>query len=81
MPVLQEMSINTQKLIDEIHARQGMPWNNGRINDYMHFPLLKEQEVLFPIRNEFIIKEYKCTPNNSIAICANTTNIFFCEKF
>lgn len=23
----------------------------------------KEQEVLFPIQNEFIIKEYKCTPN------------------
>lgn len=23
----------------------------------------KEQEVLFPIQNDFIIKEYKCTPN------------------
>lgn len=23
----------------------------------------KEREVLFPIQNEFVIKEYKCTPN------------------
>ena len=41
-------------VLHEMYERQGLPWNNGRINDYHQFPALNK---LFGIINSGIPKE------------------------
>ena len=52
--VSKNIPLDAELVIQEIHKRQDLPWNNGRINNYNEFPLLNN---LFKIINSGIAEE------------------------
>ena len=42
MLISEYIPLPVDRIIDEIIERQGLPWNNGRINDYSDFALLQQ---------------------------------------
>ena len=54
MLISENIPLDVETVLWEMHERQGLPWNNGRINDYCQFRALNE---LFEIINSGIPKE------------------------
>ena len=54
MFISKNIHLDAEAVLEEMSERQGLPWNNGRINDYNHFYCLNE---LFKIINSGIPKE------------------------
>jgi len=54
MLVSDNIPLDVELVLHEMCERQGLPWNNGRINDYHQFPALNK---LFGIINSGIPKE------------------------
>lgn len=54
MLVSDNIPLDVELVLHEMYERQGLPWNNGRINDYHQFPGLNK---LFEIINSGIPKE------------------------
>lgn len=54
MTISQWIPLDVEDVIRAIYYRQGLPWNNGRINDYSYFEVL---QTLFFYMNSGIPKE------------------------
>lgn len=54
MQISKNIPIEVSDVLAELYRRQGLPWNNGRINDYSQFPSLNK---LFEYINSGIQKE------------------------
>lgn len=54
MIISEQIPLSVEDVISEIEFRQGLPWNDGRINDHYDFKTLNE---LFRIINSGIQKE------------------------
>ena len=54
MLVSDNIPLDVELVLHEMYERQGLPWNNGRINDYHQFPALNK---LFEVINSGISKE------------------------
>ena len=54
MLISENIPLDVEPVLREMYERQGLPWNNGRINDYRQFDALNK---LFGIINSGIPKE------------------------